>query len=171
MLLTLSPAVLSAFDVGVGELCVLWISEEERRHGIPDGLLRAIACVETGGRVARCPWPWSVNVAGRPYVFLTRHKALSFVKQMQRAGVRNMDVGCMQINLKHHAQAFKTLEIAFAPKHNIRYAAVLLRKLYDRTGTWDKAVAAYHSGRPVFHNPYRQKVFSLWYKWRRQGFL
>lgn len=160
---------LSAFDPQVGELCVLWIAQEEKRLGIPGGLLRAIACIETGGRVAGCPWPWSVNVAGRSYVFLTRAKALSFVSQMKRVGVRNMDVGCMQINLKHHKEAFDSLEAAFDPRKNIRYAGILLRRHYDRTGHWDKAVAAYHSARPVFHRPYKQKVFSLWYKWRRKG--
>ena len=38
-------------------------------------------------------------------------------------GARSIDVGCMQVNLLHHADAFASLEQAFDPVANARYAA------------------------------------------------
>ncbi|TGW14950.1 lytic transglycosylase domain-containing protein [bacterium NHP-B] len=160
---------LCALDPCVGEMCVLFIEQEEKRQGIPDKLLVAMAHVESGIFVAakRYPWPWSVNVAGKSYSFSTRRAAVHFVRQKQKQGLRNIDVGCMQINLYHHGHVFRSLEEAFDPRINIRYGGTLLKKLYGRSGSWDQAVAFYHSKTPHYYRPYQQKVFRHWYRFSR----
>jgi hypothetical protein len=75
--------------------------------------------------------------------------------------VRSIDVGCMQVNLLHHPNAFASLEQAFDPVGNAIYAAHFLRQLFDQTGSWPKATAAYHSATPKLGSAYQLKVASV----------
>jgi hypothetical protein len=77
-------------------------------------------------------------------------------------GVGSIDVGCFQVNLAYHPDAFDTLESAFEPQANARAAARFLSALRGRTGTWDAAIAAYHSATPERGTPYRQRVMAAW---------
>jgi len=61
------------------------------------------------------PWPWTINAEGQGPYFATRAEAISAVQRLQEQGVRSIDVGCMQVNLLHHPQAFATMEQAFDP--------------------------------------------------------
>jgi hypothetical protein len=131
---------------------------------IPDHLMSSIARVESGrrgpdGQIQ--PWPWSINVEGADHVFDTQAQAIAAVQQYQAQGIRSIDVGCMQVNLLHHPQAFASLEQAFDPAGNATYAAHFLRQLFDQTGSWPKATAAYHSATPELGNAYQQKVASV----------
>ena len=45
----------------------------------------------------------------------------------------------MQVNLLHHGSAFGSLEQAFDPVSNARYAADFLQKLLSQTGSWPRA--------------------------------
>lgn len=152
--------------------CEAYLRYHERRHAIPPGLLQAIAKVESGhkqgdGRVS--PWPWTVNAQGKGYYFATKQAAIAAVQAMQFKGIRSIDVGCMQVNLYHHPQAFKSLDEAFEPAHNIAYAASFLTQLQKEHGSWHRAVAHYHSANPVFHIPYRKTVLALWKKQGERG--
>jgi hypothetical protein len=71
-------------------------------------------------------------------------------------------VGCFQVNLLHHPFAFATLDEAFDPAANARYAAHFLVDLHSRFGTWPAAVAAYHSATQRLGEPYRDAVLSAW---------
>jgi hypothetical protein len=136
----------------------------ERELDLPPGLLLAIGRVESGrrspvsGRVAA--WPWTINANGAGQLFGTPDEALMQVRSLQRSGVTSIDVGCFQINLFHHPTAFATLEKAFDPQANATYAAQFLTSLRARTGSWDRAVAAYHSSTLERGNAYRARVFA-----------
>ncbi len=138
----------------------------EQAAGLPSGLLLAIGRVESGrwdaahGRVTA--WPWAINAAGKGQWFETKDVAAQTVKALLDGGTRSIDVGCFQINLMHHPAAFTDLNQAFDPDANARYAARFLLSLYSRTGTWEAAVAAYHSFDPVLGFAYREQVFSMW---------
>ena len=67
--------------------------------------------------------------------FPTREAAIAEVRQLRADGMRLIDVGCMQINLHHHPNAFASLEEAFDPLSNARYAAQFLTELRSATGT------------------------------------
>ena len=132
-----------------------------RGVGIPDHLMSAIARIESGRRASDGqvqPWPWSINVEGTDHVFDTRDQAIAAVRSYQAQGIRSIDVGCMQVNLLHHPTAFASLEQAFDPIGNATYAAHFLRQLFDQTGSWPKATAAYHSSTPELGSAYQQKV-------------
>lgn len=137
---------------------------QENAHGIPPFLLRAVSNVESGRLVKGklTPWPWTINVEGKGYIFDTKQKAIQAVKQFQQMGAKSIDVGIMQINLRHHSHAFHNLEEAFDPQLNIAYGAKFLKKLFLQHKSWNLAVGHYHSATPKFHNAYKQKVFNNW---------
>ena len=135
-----------------GLLCRSAVAAAERGSGIPAHLLAAISRVESGRRDpvtgAVHPWPWTVNAEGQGFFYDTKAEAVAAVRAMQARGVRSIDVGCVQINLMHHPDAFPSLELAFDPQANAAYAAQFLKELYAQTGDWNKAAAMYHSATP-----------------------
>ncbi len=152
--------------------CAPHIIQYEVRHNIPNGLLNAISKVESGrkdhtGKIV--PWPWTIGSAGKSFYFPTKEAAISAVRQMQNKGIKNIDVGCMQVNLHYHPEAFKNLHDAFDPEKNVAYAARFLRNLKNAHASWHKAVAHYHSANPVYHIPYRKNVFGIWNKDMKNG--
>lgn len=120
--------------------------------GVPYPVLRAITRTETGRQIAGRlePWAWAVNVEGAGHWFDSKSAAKSYVDTHLSQGRRSIDIGCFQINIRWHGQAFRSLEDMFDPVTNARYAASFLAKLFEETGAWSKAVGAYHS-RTVEH--------------------
>lgn len=137
---------------------------EESMH-LPPGLLIAIGQTESGrrdpitGRLAA--WPWTINANGAGRWFETSDAVLTETRALLAHGVASVDVGCFQINLLHHPLAFLRLEDAFDPQANAAYAARFLAALHVRTGSWEGAVAAYHSATPERGEPYRNRVWAL----------
>ncbi len=163
------PAIAQSLDGASqpgGSVCEQAGSAAEHAHGLPAGLLLAIGRVESGrwdpvlGRVA--PWPWAVDASGDGISFDTKAEAMARTAALRAAGMRNIDVGCYQINLASHPAAFATLEQAFDPAANADYAGRFLSELYGRSGSWNGAVAAYHSAQPSLGTPYSQLVFANW---------
>ena len=137
--------------------CIRAILAAERRHGIPDHLLLALGLQEAGYTSASglTVWPWSVNAAGEGRRFRDMSAAMRYVRDKQAAGVDSIDVGCMQINLRWHPDAFASLEQGFDPDHNADYAARFLRELLqDADGDWQLASGRYHS-----YNPGPQQIY------------
>jgi soluble lytic murein transglycosylase-like protein len=149
-----------------GRLCRAAIQAAERAAGVPAHLLTAIGRVESGRRDPETgafhPWPWTINAEGRGQFFPTKAAAIAEVRALQARGVRSIDVGCMQVNLRHHPDAFPSLEAAFDPATNAAYAARFLTELRSRSGDWQAAAAAYHSHTPEFAGPYRARVLAAW---------
>ncbi|MCH2546694.1 MAG: lytic transglycosylase domain-containing protein [Alphaproteobacteria bacterium] len=150
-----------------GKLCTHQVTRSERKYGIPSRLLGAMAATETGrmhkGLGVRIPWPWTLNVEGKPYFFDSKTEAVAAVAKFQSQGIRSIDVGCMQINLRHHPDAFANLSEALEPKFNVTYAARFLRGHYDDTNSWKMAVGRYHSRTPAHATRYIAAVYGQWY--------
>jgi hypothetical protein len=147
-------------------MCAKATNSIEREEGIPRQLLRAISKIEAGryhaGKRVVMAWPWTVMAEGRGRYLSTKAAAIAEVRELQARGVRNIDVGCMQVNLQHHPDAFDSLEDAFDPLTNVTYAASFLKSLAFEQGSWAKAVARYHSANPERYRLYRAKVHSTW---------
>lgn len=145
--------------------CTKYYDIFEKQYGIPNNLLKAISLVETGRWIKEIktpvPSPWAVSDAGKAHYFNNKQEAINKVKELIRQGKTNIDVGCMQINLKHHHEAFKTLEEAFDPQYNIHYAAKFLIERYKKESNWHKAVSAYHSYTKPLGEKYLSKVVSM----------
>lgn len=147
------------------------ITRAEKAHGIPHGLLLAIAKIESGQYNAkikkRVVCPWAVNAEGTGTYYASKADALKAVKALRKQGKTNFDVGLMQVNWHHHGENLPSLEQAFDPHVNITYAARFLKNLKESLGSWEKAVSHYHSAHPEFHIPYRRKVLNAWQEIRR----
>jgi hypothetical protein len=149
-----------------GEMCRSAIGAAEVAERIPPGLLLAIAMVESGRRDpatgAPTPWPWTINAEGEGRFFATREDAVAELQRMRARGVQVVDVGCMQVNLYHHPIAFRSVQEAFDPVDNARYAARFLKQLQRASGNWGTAVGRYHSSTRDLAEPYRARVAAAW---------
>jgi soluble lytic murein transglycosylase-like protein len=147
-------------------VCHQAATRAEQEAGLPPGLLLAIGQQESGrwnaasGQVE--PWPFAANAAGESRFFQTGPEAVAYVAAQRRFGIQSIDVGCFQINLRHHPNAFGSLEEAFDPGANARYAAHFLRVLYSQTGSWEAALGRYHSATAGLSDSYRAAVLSRW---------
>lgn len=161
-----ASAASAAGAAGTADVCAVEAARAERAANIPAHLLHAIALAETGRwdetRKASFAWPWTVTSGGEGRYFPTKAEAVAEVRRLQRGGVRNIDVGCMQINLLYHGDAFDDLDDAMDPAANVEYAAGFLTGLRDTAGDWIEAAARYHSNTPGFRDRYRAKVERLW---------
>ncbi|NBB71984.1 MAG: transglycosylase SLT domain-containing protein [Alphaproteobacteria bacterium] len=150
-------------------LCVEAIRDVEARHRrLPDGLLHAIALTESAyrpdGLRTTVPWPWTINSPKGSFYLASRREAVAKVEELRALGVSNIDVGCMQVNLHYHPDAFRSLDDAFHPASNVGYAARFLRDLDRDLPTLFDAVGRYHSGTPWRGQAYARKVFARWGK-------
>lgn len=148
------------------DLCYHATRQMEQQFNIPLNLLRAISITESGRwnreRKANVAWPWTVASGAAGDFFPTKAAAIAHVRTLQAKGVKNIDVGCMQINLRYHPDAFQSLEQAFDPYHNAQYAATFLSKLFKKTHSWTAAAGHYHSSDPQRNMYYKEKVIGYW---------
>ena len=147
-------------------LCRAAILQAERSSHVPDRLLDAIAMVESGRRDpvsgAIYPWPWTINVEGVGHFYETKAEAVAAVQGFQAAGAHSIDVGCMQVSLLYHPDAFASLDQAFDPAINAAYGARFLVQLFEQTNAWPLAAAAYHSLTPDVGAEYARRVLAAW---------
>lgn len=136
--------------------CMAAILSAQERYNIPNNLLLAIGIQEAGRKTKgkTTIWPWAVNAEGKGIFFKSRDQAIGWIKNQQAQGMRSIDVGCMQINLRWHRGAFSSLEEAFDPMLNADYAARFLSDLRKSEGSWWEAAGSYHSKTAVHRNRY-----------------
>lgn len=153
-------------EAEASRLCSEAIALAERAESIPRNLLGAIAQAESGRPVAEDrvggPWPWTVTAGGAGRFFSSKEEAMRAAAEALAVGQDNVDVGCLQINLGHHPEAFISLEEAFDPLANAAYGAAFLRALFLETGSWPEAVGRYHSATPARNTRYRSRVLDFW---------
>ena len=154
LVLALCPLVTRASE------CEDWAARAGSAAGLPDGLLPAIARVESGGGGGResGAWPWTLNEGGKSSYFDTKAEALTYLRAALDKGVTNIDVGCLQLNHRWHGAAFGTLEDMIDPEMNAKYAARFMVELHKRLGSWEDATRAYHSTNPARGNAYLDRV-------------
>lgn len=132
---------------GSGGQCIREILLAQMRYDIPDNLLLGIGLQESGlyrdGELT--VWPFAANAEGTGKYFETAAEAVAWVTGLQQSGVKSIDVGCMQINMMWHPDAFDSVAEGFNPARNVDYAAAYLARLYRAKGSWRAAAASYHS--------------------------
>lgn len=162
--LLLGTAGSAVAQIEVPQECMRALQTYERSYQIPQGLTTAVSLVETGRLMGgrRLPWPWTINVGGQGKFFDTKDQAVAETRKLLEQGQRSIDVGCMQVNLRYHPTAFRTLEEAFDPATNVAYGTKFLSSLHSVQGSWEKAVERYHSSDDARREDYREKVMALW---------
>ncbi|MGN0914497.1 MAG: transglycosylase SLT domain-containing protein [Alphaproteobacteria bacterium] len=167
LLMLIQPVQASSYEAYADDTfaCMNATQKIEKELQIKEHLLTTISSVETGRwnekEQQSLAWPWTINAQGKGQFFKTKAEAVREVKRLQAQGVKSIDVGCMQINLSYHGDAFKNIEEAFDPEKNVRYGANFLKSLYENKGNdWIKAAMAYHSSTPTKALKYKKKIVS-----------
>lgn len=148
------------------DYCAAAVSRQERLSRIPSRLLTAISLVESGRwdrkTKSSAAWPWTVTAEGKGRFFPSKAAAIAAVTRLRKRGITSIDVGCMQVNLHFHPEAFASLDEAFDPETNAAYAASFLVSLRKDHGSWRRAVQHYHSSTREKRIPYQKKVYATW---------
>ncbi len=160
--------------VNDGALCSVAAKEAGNEYGVDFDLLQTISAVESGRwdnlQNRYIAWPWTVNVKGKGYYYASKEDAIRAVEKFQKQGIESIDVGCMQINLKYHGDAFSSIEEAIDPSKNVKYSAKFLRSLYSQHGqSWKKAAKRYHSGNPEKGEAYTKRLENRFEKYKVAG--
>jgi hypothetical protein len=146
------------------QLCRKAITAAERAHGIPAHLLAAIARVESGRRDRASgtfdPWPWTINMDGAGNFYDNKMQAVTAAISLRPQSTRSIDVGCMQISLTNHPDAFASMDQAFDPSANADYGARFLLQLYQKSNSWPRAVEMYHSATLDIGQEYGRRVYA-----------
>ena len=154
--------------------CKNAIAAVETAMRLPVSILQAISLAESGrwDKASRSnfAWPWTVTARGKGRFYPSKDAAIAAVRRLKAEGVRNIDVGCMQVNLMYHPKAFESLNEAFDPAANARYAGELFSKLRRANRSIMRAIAHYHSTTRERNRPYTRKVIKLWNKERRRHY-
>jgi hypothetical protein len=132
-----------------------------RAEGLPEGLLPAIARVESGRGTddgGRRAWAWTLNEGGDGSFYADKASAMEHLNAVVDAGTTNVDVGCMQLNYKWHHKAFPSLEVMMDPVANTAYAARFVKELSKQVGGFEEATKVYHSFDPEKGANYLEKV-------------
>lgn len=139
--------------------CLEAIHRASQVSGVPRDILLAVAMTESGrqGVNGPEPWPWALNQAGDSKWFGSREQALQWLNTVIARGVTNIDIGCFQLNWRWHGEAFASPDAMIDPQKNADYAAGFLSDLMQQTGSWEKAVAAYHSFTPELAERYMKR--------------
>jgi soluble lytic murein transglycosylase-like protein len=170
--LNVASSLLPAWPVAAGlpDVCGAIADQTERAEGIPEGLVRAVMLAEAGRWLPEDhrsqAWPWTVTAGPTTYYLASKREALRKVRELLASGRSNIDVGCMQVNLGYHGDAFASLDEALDPTSNIAYGARFLKQLRQETRSWARATARYHSSDPDRGKAYRTKVYRLWQELR-----
>jgi len=118
------------------------------QYQIPAGVLYAVALTESGKTVSSGhfrPWPWTLNVAGKPKRYTTRKAAWQAINYFMGLGEQSIDIGLMQINWRWHKQSLGSTWQALDPVFNVKLAAKILQQAYLKKGSWPLAIGSYHS--------------------------
>lgn len=147
--------------------CLAAIAIAQQRYSTPSGLLAVMAKVESGrpdSAGALQPWPWTVDADGTGVLFPTKQAAIAWTRNaLSSDAATYVDVGCLQVDLRMHPHAFRTLDDAFDPAANADYGARFLRELHDgpARGNWFTAIGLYHSSTPELAALYRTQVAAV----------
>lgn len=168
LLMLIQPVQARVSDLQIDDalVCMNATTKIEQQYQIKKHLLTTISSVETGrydkSMKQTLAWPWTINAEGKGQFFETKADAIRETKRLLARGVKSIDVGCMQINLSYHSDAFENLEQAFDPETNVAYSAKFLSSLYETKKDWIKAAMAYHSSVPTRAQNYKKKLVSAY---------
>lgn len=122
---------------------------QESRRLRPDGNVR--------------PWPWTLHAKGHGAMYFDDYdQALEKLETLIDAGVRNVDIGMMQINWGANGHLLPDPAKLLQPQYNIDVGATILRlNLNQHQGDLRQAIAHYHSPSRDRGDRYAQSVLQI----------
>lgn len=124
-----------------------WQIATER--GLDPYILYAVALVESAqinDRLA-APWPWALNRQGRAIIPSSRFEARGILNEALNKGIRSIDVGLMQVNVRWNGHRVRRPDDLLDPETNIRVGADVLTEAIDSApGDLALGIGRYHTG-------------------------
>jgi len=144
-----SPWELAAAKHDIDPLDLYAIALQESRLHRPDGRFR--------------PWPWTLHTPSEGALYFDSYEsAAAKLRVLVAKGVRNIDIGLMQVNWGWHRHRVQDPTELLRPARNIEVAAQILREHLDEyQGDLRQAFARYHSARPDRGIPYAAAVLEI----------
>jgi len=125
------------------------VALQESRRIRPDGNVR--------------PWPWTLHAKGHGAMYFdTYDDALEKLIELIDSGVKNVDIGMMQISWGANGHLLPDPAKILQPQNNITLgAAILRRELDQQNGDLRQAIARYHTPSTARGNKYAQSVLTI----------
>jgi hypothetical protein len=118
--------------------CLAAARRAEQIHGLPDGLMVAIALSESGLHAH------ALNIGGR--AFFPESPAEARAMLAAAPGGSSVMAGCVQVNARVHA---RNADWPLDAERAADWAGGLLRRWHTETGSWTTALARWHGGSPA----------------------
>ncbi len=115
--------------------CLAATRRAEEVHGMPRGLLTAVALAESGLHA------YALNIGGRAHFPGDREQARSLLASA-RPGASVM-AGCVQVNARVHARGS---DWPLDPTRSADWAGGMMARWARETGSWSEAVRRWHGG-------------------------
>ncbi|WP_281271361.1 transglycosylase SLT domain-containing protein [Humitalea rosea] len=115
--------------------CLQAARAAEARHGLPEGLLVAVALAESGLHA------YALNIGGRSHFApdaATAHRLVASAPAQA-----SIMAGCVQVNARVHAPRS---DWPLDPVRATNWAAEHLRDYYNRSGDWAEAIRRWNGG-------------------------
>lgn len=117
--------------------CLEATRRAERIHGVPAGLITAIALAESGLHAH------ALSIGGRAHYPETREEARTLLAS---AGGRSVMAGCVQVNARVHARGS---DWPLDPMMAADWAGGMMARWARETGSWPEALRRWHGGSPA----------------------
>jgi hypothetical protein len=118
--------------------CLAATQRAEEVHGMPRGLLTAIALAESGLHA------YALSIGGRPHFPDTASEARALVEAAPPR--RSIMAGCVQVNARVHA---RNSHWPLDPYAAADWAGGIMARWHRETGSWAEALRRWHGGSPA----------------------
>ncbi|UPY39033.1 transglycosylase [Sediminicoccus sp. KRV36] len=118
--------------------CLQATQRAEQVHGLPTGLLTAIALAESGLHA------YALSIGGRAHFPETEEAARALVDGA--APRRSIMAGCVQVNARVHA---RNSHWPLNPDASADWAGGMMARWARETGSWSTALRRWHGGSPA----------------------
>lgn len=133
--------------------------------GLDPELIYAVAMAESKKRVGTAsvsPWPWALNIAGKGSYYATLDEARAALDEALSLGIKSIDVGPMQINLRWNGHRVQNPADLFDLATSARVGAEILSEAIASNPTdLVIGVGRYHNWDDALARPYGTKVLKF----------
>lgn len=141
-------------------------SDAATSHNIDPWLLYAITLEESGeydaGSGLLRPWPYQLHYQGKTTKYPSKKAAIEQIRKWEKEGVRNYDIGPLQINRRWHGHRVPELADLLTVEQSLDLAAYLIAETIQLSGEDEElGIGRYRSWKENEARAYAQKIHEI----------